>query len=108
MQTEIEQLESKILRLRDDLAKAEAELDRVMTDSNPPENIYCIKTMEDVRHQLHRGCWLGNYRPGRIAVFEPNGGGSYGGIYGPLADELGAIYDKWNFEVYQRRMTEAT
>ena len=78
MNTEIEQLESRIARLRSDLENSEAELQKIMSDSRPPENIYDIKTMEDVHRQLYRGCWLANYRPGYIAVFEPNGGGSYG------------------------------
>lgn len=103
MTTEIEQLESKISRLKQELASAEEDLVRVMSDSRPPESIYGIETMEDVRQHLQRGCWLANYRPGYIAVFEPCGGGSYGGIYGALADELGATHDRWNFDIYQQR-----
>lgn len=105
--TEIEAIERKIANLRADLAKEEARLASWMADSKPPESIYGIKTMEDVQRQLYRGCWLANYTPGRIAVFEPNGGGSYGCIYGPLADELGAQYDKWNFDVHHARMATA-
>lgn len=105
MTTEIEALESRIRHCRDELQKAEAELQRIMNDSRRPEenNIYGIKTREDWNRQAWRGCWLANYRPGYIAVFEPNGGGSYGGIYGALADELGKEEDAWNFGIYQRR-----
>ncbi len=107
MSTEIEVIEYKISRLRRDLAEAEKRLEEMMTDSRPPEkdNIAGIKTREDWYRVQARGCWLANYRPGYIAVFEPahNGGGSYGGIYGALADELGQEYDSWNFGVYQRR-----
>ena len=109
MSTEIEQLQSRIDRLRHDLEEAEAQMTRVMTDSTPPEayNIYGIKTVADWQHQAWRGCWRGNYRPGYIAVFEPRGGGSYGGIYGALADELGAQLDSWNFGIYQQRRDAA-
>lgn len=105
MSTEIEQLESTIRRLRHDLAKEEAKLERWMTDSRPPEkdNIYGINTMEKVNEFLMRGYWLCNYTPGYIALFMPNGGGSYGGIYGALADELGAMHDRWNFDVHKQR-----
>ena len=105
MSTEIEQLQSRIDRLRYDLDKAEAEMTRIINDSTPPEqqNIYSIRTMEDVNRVLMGGRWLCNYRPGYIAVFEPRGGGSYGGIYGALADELGKIHDPHNFDVYEHR-----
>ena len=91
MSTEIEQLQSRINDLRRDLESAEAAMTKIMNDSTRPEehNIYGIRTMEDWQEQAMRGKWLCNYRPGYIAVFEPRGGGSYGGIYGALADELG-------------------
>lgn len=37
---------------------------------------------------LARGCFFWNHTPKRIAIFEPWGGGSYGDIYGELADEI--------------------
>jgi len=108
MSTEIERLEYRILLAKKELAEAESVLERWMNDSTPPEkhNIYSIKTREDWNKQAWRGCWLANYRPGYIAVFEPRGGGSYGGIYGALADELGKEYDSWNYGVYEQRRIE--
>ena len=100
MSTEIEQLQSRIDRLKRDLVEAEGQMEKIMNDSTRPEehNIYGIKTMDDWNKLAWSGRWLSNYRPGYIAVFEPHGGGSYGGIYGPLADELGKLC---SFDIHQ-------
>lgn len=109
MDREIDTLEKHIAHLREQLGHAEDKLERWMTNSSPPVGYLKITTMEQVSYWLDRRYWLCNYQPGRIALFYPSmdGGGLCDYIYGPLADELGPIYDRWNYDVYQHRMAEA-
>lgn len=64
-----------------------------------------ISTRKDVEKWLERRYFLSNYRPNRITLFMPEPyGGSCAYIYGALAEELGAIYDSWNFRVWSERL----
>lgn len=57
-------------------------------------------------HQiLNEGFRLCNYSPGYIAIHanDYNGGGKYGEIFGPLADKLGKIHNRHNYQVHVRR-----
>lgn len=52
-----------------------------------------------------RGYSVCNYSPGELQIHNPRqfGGGLYKYILGGLADELGPLYDPWNFRVHQER-----
>lgn len=63
-----------------------------------------ISSQEELQRLLDKGYWLTNYRPGELSLFTPAPhSGSCGRIYGVLADRLGKIHDRWNYDVWERR-----
>ena len=80
--------------------------EKIVTDGG----IYldCFKISEEkLREYLSHGYWLTNYNPGRLAIFGPPPmNGQRGMIYGAIAEELGKHYDRWNYDIYQRKATE--
>jgi hypothetical protein len=59
---------------------------------------YRKRQWEKAQAAIHRGCAFMNYSPGKIAIFEPRGGGSYDKLYGSVADE---IAEHWTGGMYK-------